>query len=499
MPLVLGVDSSTQSTKVELRDADDGTLVGAARAPHPAVHPPCSEQDPEAWWEALRSAAAEATADGTHDVAAVSVAAQQHGMVVLDGAGRPLRAAKLWNDTESAPEAAAMVAGLGAGEWATRTGSVPVAAFTVTKLAWLARHEPGTARAVRSVLLPHDYLTYRLTGRMVTDRGDASGTGYFDPAGGAWLPGLLEEVVGPGDWAARLPAVLGPTEAAGPLGAAGAAALDIGRTGLVGPGTGDNMAAALGLGLAPGRVAISIGTSGTVFARSAGPSADPTGTVDGFADAAGGFLPLVCTLNATRVTGAVARLLGVTDEGLDALAFAGPSGASGTTLLPYFDGERTPDRPAATGVLAGLRSEVTREDLARAAVEGVVCGLLDALDALAAVVPAEEGPLLLAGGGARSPAFRRVLADLSGRPVLVSDLDEAVATGAAVQAAAVLTGRPLDEVQTAWGLGGGSTVEPDGSVDAAAVRDAYAALRAGSQPAPTAGVAPGADRGSGAR
>jgi xylulokinase len=495
VPLVLGVDSSTQSTKVELRDADDGTLVGAGRAPHPGVHPPRSEQDPEAWWEALRLAAAEATADGARDVASVSVAAQQHGMVVLDGAGRPLRAAKLWNDTESAPEAAAMVDGLGAGEWATRTGSVPVAAFTVTKLAWLVRHEPDTARAVRSVLLPHDYLTYRLTGRKVTDRGDASGTGYFDPAAGSWLPGLLEEVVGPGDWAECLPEVLAPTEAAGRLGAAAAAALGTGRTGLVGPGTGDNMAAALGLGLTSGRVAISIGTSGTVFARSAGPTADPTGTVDGFADAAGGFLPLVCTLNATRVTGAVARLLGVTDEGLDALALAGPAGASGTTLLPYFDGERTPDRPTATGVLAGLRSGVTREDLARAAVEGVVCGLLDALDALAAVVPADDGPLLLAGGGARSPAFRRVLADLSGRPVLVPDLDEAVATGAAVQAAAVLTGRPLHEVQTAWGLGGGATVEPDGSVDAAAVRDAYAALRAG----PPAVVSPGSDTGSGTR
>ncbi len=477
MPLVLGVDSSTQSTKVELRDADDGTLIGSARAPHPAVHPPRSEQDPEAWWEALCLAVAEATADGAHAVAAVSVAAQQHGMVVLDGGGRPLRAAKLWNDTESAPEAAAMVAGLGAGAWAARTGSVPVAAFTVTKLAWLARHEPDTARAVRSVLLPHDYLTYRLTGRMVTDRGDASGTGYFDPSAGAWLPDLLEEVVGPGDWAARLPVVLGPTEAARPLGATGAAALDVDCMGVVGPGTGDNMAAALGLGLVPGQVCVSIGTSGTVFARSARPTSDPTGAVAGFADAAGGFLPLVCTLNATRVTAAVARLLGVTAAGFDALALAGSSGASGLTLLPYFDGERTPDRPAATGAITGLRSEVTREDMARAAVEGVVCGLLDGLDALDAVVPCDDGPLLLVGGGARSPAFRRVLADLSGRAVQVPDVGEAVATGAAVQAAAILSGRPIEEVQAAWGLGGGVAVEPDGSVDVAAVRDAYARLR----------------------
>jgi len=477
VPLVLGVDSSTQSTKVELRDAEDGTLVGSARAPHPAVHPPRSEQDPDAWWEALCLATAEAMADGSHAVAAVSVAAQQHGMVVLDGAGQPLRPAKLWNDTESAAEAASMVAELGAGEWAARTGSVPRAAFTVTKLAWLARHEPTAARAIASVLLPHDYLTYRLTGRRVTDRGDASGTGYFDPTSGSWLPDLLDRFAGPGDWADRLPTVLGPTESAGPLGAGGEAGLDIGTVAVVGPGTGDNMAAALGIGLAPGRAGVSIGTSGTVYARTLTPVADPTGTVAGFADAAGGFLPLACTLNATRVTGAVARLLGVTPGGLDDLALAATPGASGLVLLPYFDGERTPDRPTATGTLAGIRSDVSRQDLARAAVEGVVCGLLDALDGLAAVAVLDDGPLVLVGGGARSPAYRQVLADLSGRAVLVPDGDEAVATGAAVQAAAVLLGRPLAEVQESWRLGEGLLVEPDDSVDAAAVRSAYAEVR----------------------
>lgn len=477
MPLVLGVDSSTQSTKVELRDADDGTLVGSARAPHPAVHPPRSEQDPAAWWEALCLATAEATADGSHAVAAISVAAQQHGLVVLDAAGRPVRPAKLWNDTESAPEAAALVAALGADTWARRTGSVPGAAFTVAKLAWLMAHEPATVTAMGSLLLPHDYLTFRLTGRRVTDRGDASGTGYFDPSGGTWLVDVLEEVIGPAPWRRLLPDVLGPVEPAGPVDGPGRSDLDVGPVGTVGPGTGDNMAAALGLGLAEGRVCVSVGTSGTVFTRTARPTADPTGAVAGFADAAGGFLPLVCTLNATRVTDAVARLLGVTAAEFDALAVASAPGASGLTLLPYFDGERTPDRPGVTGILAGIRSDVSREDLARATVEGVVCGLLDGLDALSAVAPVCDGPLVLVGGGARSVAVRRVLADLSGRPVLVADAAEAVATGAAVQAAAVLTGRPIAAVQEAWGLGGGATVDPDGAVDGSAVREAYAALR----------------------
>jgi xylulokinase len=477
VPLVLGVDSSTQSTKVEVRDADDGTLVGAARAPHPAVHPPRSEQDPEAWWEALRLAAAEATGDGSLRVAAVSVAAQQHGMVVLGADGRVLRPAKLWNDTESAPEARRLVAERGAAEWAARTGSVPVAAFTVAKLAWLARHEPEVARAVRSVLLPHDYLTYRLSGRRVTDRGDASGTGYFDPTAGAWLCDLLDEAVEPADWAARLPDVLGPTEPVGPPSRQGEEGLDVGAIDVVGPGTGDNMAAALGIGLAPGQACISLGTSGTVFARSDQPVADPTGAVAGFADATGRYLPLACTLNATRVTGAVAGLLGVTDAGLDGLALSAATGTSGLTLLPYFDGERTPDRPAATGVLAGLRSGVTRAGLAAAAFEGVVCGLLDALDVLAGLVAVGDGPLLLVGGGGRSAAYRRAVADLSGRPVLVPDLDEAAATGACVQAAAVLRGRPPDEVRAGWGIGAGMLTVPDPAVDAAGVRQAYAALR----------------------
>jgi xylulokinase len=237
------------------------------------------------------------------------------------------------------------------------------------------------------------------------------------------------------------------------------------------------MAAALGLGIVPGRVCVSIGTSGTVYTRSHDPVADPTGAVAGFADAAGGYLPLVCTLNATRVTATVARLLGITPAELDQLALAARPGASGITLVPYFDGERTPDRPGATGTIAGIRSDAGRQDLARAAVEGVVCGLLDALEALGAMVDVDDGPLVVVGGGARSPAYRRVLADLSGRPVLVPTGDEAVATGAALQAAAVVSGRTLDELRSAWGLGGGTLVEPDRSVDAGAVRAAYAHVR----------------------
>jgi xylulokinase len=241
------------------------------------------------------------------------------------------------------------------------------------------------------------------------------------------------------------------------------------------------MAAALGIGLRPGDVAVSLGTSGTVYTVADAPTADVTGAVAGFADATGRYLPLVCTLNATKVTDTVAALLGVDHAGLDALALAAAPGAGGLVLLPYLDGERTPDRPGATGVLAGLRRDVGRGDVARAAVEGVVCGLLDGLDALGAVAPVTGGALHLVGGGARSAAYRQVLADLTGRPVLVPAGDEHVALGACVQAAAVLHGRPPLEVAAAWaGASPGATevTEPGpGAAAAAEVRAAYAARR----------------------
>jgi xylulokinase len=465
VPLVAGVDSSTTATKVEVRDLDSGQVVGGGSSPHPPTRPPRSEQPPEAWWAAFEAAWHQA---GDPDVAAVSVAGQQHGMVALDDSRRVIRPAKLWNDTQSAPEAASLIDRLPGGRaaWAEACGLVPVASFTITKLAWLRRHEPEAWERLAHVVLPHDWLTLELTGRLVTDRGDASGTGYWSAASGTYRHDLLALVDPERDWSSVVPTVLGPLEAAGEWNGA-----------LVGPGTGDNMAGALGVGLRAGDVVVSIGTSGTVYGVSDRPTADASGIVAGFADATGRHLPLVCTLNATKVTDAAGRLLGVDHEGLDRLALAGSPGAGGLTLLPYLDGERTPDRPNATGVLAGLRSDVGPEQLARAAVEGVVCGLLDGLDALAAFAPT-GGQLIVVGGGARSHAYRRVLADLSGREVLVPLVGEQVATGACVQAAAVVTQSEPADVADAWKLGAGNLVEPGPGVAAAAdVRAAYDALR----------------------
>ena len=425
MDLVAGVDSSTQSTKVLLCRAEDGTVVGSASAPHPAG----TECPPDRWWEALTSAGR----DLLERAAAVGVAAQQHGMVVLDDSGAVIRDAMLWNDVKSAPQAAALVSEFGGpAEWAARTGSVPTMSFTVTKLRWLAENEPGHAARVHRVVLPHDWLTWKLAGgdaraEPTTDRGDASGTGYFSPAEGAWLPDYAERALGR---PVALPRVAGPAEV-------------VGRTrwgAALSAGTGDNMGAALGLGLLDGDVAVSIGTSGTAYAATAKESADPTGLVCGFADATGRYLPLACTINAARVLDVTAAMLGVSAAGLAELALAAPAGAEGLTLLPYLDGERTPNRPAANGVLRGLTTaNMTRENMARAAVEAVLCSLADAIDCLrpCGITPAR---IVLTGGAAQSAAVRQIAPAIFGLPVAVPEAAEYVAIGAARQAAWALSG-----------------------------------------------------------
>jgi xylulokinase len=391
-------------------------------------------------------------------------------MVVLDADRQVIRPAKLWNDTEPAPDAGWLIKQMEGREadWAAAVGSVPVAAFTVAKLSWLHRSEPENWARLAHVVLPHDWMTLRLTGELVTDRGDASGTGYWSPSTGQYRWDVLSIIDKDLDWSTVLPRVAGATEVVGSWNGA-----------KVGCGTGDNMAAALGLGLQPGVAVLSLGTSGTAYALSDRPTADPSGAVAGFADASGRYLPLACTLNATKVTDAIARLLAVDHGEFDRLALSAPAGAAGVTILPYFDGERTPNLPKSTGLVAGLRSDVSREHIARGAVEGVVCGLLDALDALASQTPLNA--VMLVGGGARSEAFRHVVAELCDLPVSVADADEAVATGACVQAAAIVLEIDHHEVGERWGLGHGTPLDAS-KTDTAGVRARYAELRSATHP-----------------
>ena len=461
MVLVAGIDSSTQSCKVVVRDAASGSLVRSGRARHPEG----TEVDPEAWWSALGRAVADA--GGLEGVAAVSVAAQQHGMVALAEDGRVVRPALLWNDTRSAPQAERLTRDRGGAWWSEHTGSVPLAAYTVTKLAWLAEHEPQAALQTYAVGLPHDWLTWRLAGGgpgrwpddLVTDRSDASGTGYWNPRTGTYELDLLRDVLG---HEIVVPRVLGPSDAAG------AAVQHHGL--LLGPGAGDNAAAAFALGARPGDVVLSVGTSGVVSAVTEHAVSDASGLVSGFADATGRFLPLACTLNAARVLDAVARMVGVPVGELDRLASGAPVGADGLVLVPYLEGERTPNLPHATGALHGmtLRS-TTPGHLARAAFESVACSLADALDALAGQgVRAERA--LLVGGGARSTVLRQTLADVLGLPVTVPEPGEYVADGAARQAAWVLDG---GEAPPEWAAPQ-SPVLVSPQADGRAVRERYA-------------------------
>ncbi|MCS6577980.1 xylulokinase [Curtobacterium poinsettiae] len=458
MALVAGVDSSTQSCKVTIRDAATGAVVREGRASHPDG----TSVDPRHWWDALGAAVADA--GGLDDVGAVAVAGQQHGMVALDADGRVVRDALLWNDVRSADAAAQMVDELGQEAWVARTGLVPVASFTGTKLRWLRDAEPENAARVAAVALPHDWLSWRLRGygpadesplgpdleALATDASDASGTAYWDPVRREYDPELFELALGRpmrsasmgDDDAVVVPRVVAPDEAMGTLSTdvelPGGAVAPSGL--VVGAGLGDNAGAALGLGLGPGDVAVSLGTSGTVFGVSDAEVRDPSGTVAGFADGTGSRLPIVTTLNAARVLEVIGGLLGVDHDALGELALQAPAGADGLVLVPYFVGERTPNRPDATASLLGMTPTTTdRAHLARAAVEGMLCALADGLAAVQDTGVTVER-LLLIGGAARNPAVRAVAAQVFGRDVLVPEAGEYVAAGAAKQAAWALTG-----------------------------------------------------------
>ena len=453
--LVAGVDCSTQGTKVLVVDPEGGSVEATGRAPHTVAGTGgARETDPENWWQALRAALAETGRAG--EVGAISIAGQQHGLVVTDAGGRPLRHAILWNDTRSALEARELTEALGGpSEWAERIGLVPVPSFTATRWAWLRAHEPQTAAAARAVRLPHDFLSERLCGRGVTDRGDASGTAWWSTRDQSYSGEVLELI---GLDAALLPDVLGPAEVAGELSAAAELGLPAGA--LVGPGPGDNMGAALGLGAAPGQPVVSLGTSGTAYAVMDERTVDPSGTVAGFADASGRFLPLTATLNATLAVDRVAEWLGL-ERGA-----AAPR--TEVVVLPYLDGERTPNLPRAAGMIAGLRHSTTREEILLAAYEGAAASLVEALEQLARLAAGldPDAPLILIGGGARGEVWQRTVARLSGRRVLVPEADELVALGAAVQAAAVLSGESPEEVARRWRKSAGAEVDPPAERDA---------------------------------
>ncbi|MER5461427.1 xylulokinase [Streptomyces sp. NPDC002668] len=462
--VVIGVDSSTQSAKAAFIDAGTGRTLAVGRAPHQVTgESGARESDPEVWWHALRDAVAMGLKESGLSASAVTgiaVAGQQHGLVVLDRAGQPMRPALLWNDTRSAPQAAALTEALGGPDaWTARTGSVPVASMTAAKWQWLREHEPRAAEAAAAVRLPHDFLTERLAGVAATDPGDASGTCWYSTATGAYDPGLLRLIGLDADLLPGVAATGGVR--VGSLSAAAAAELGLTAGIAVAAGTGDNMAAAVGLGLGGAGLldhpALSLGTSGTVFAAS---RTRPASTaLAGFAAADGTYLPLACTLNCTVAVDKIAGLLGLHRDTAEA--------GGEVVLLPYLDGERTPDLPAASGLLTGLRHTTSRQQLLGAAYEGAVVTVLRALDEVlraCGLDPADgevaARPLRLVGGGAKGRHWVETVRRLSGRPLLIPESGELVALGAAALAAAAATGEDPVALAGSWQAGSGAELAP---------------------------------------
>ncbi len=451
MALFLGVDCGTQGTKALLVD-EAGLAAGRGYARHVLIERATGarEQDPAWWVEAMVKAVREAVAASggrAGEVRAIGVSGQQHGLVVLDAEQRVIRPAKLWNDTETAPQNAEIVRRLGGkAAWFERFGVVPLTGYTVSKLLWLKEREPENFARVRHVLLPHEYLNWWLTGAMRAEAGDASGTGFFDNRSRSWRTEVLDAIDGgSGQLAAALPELVAADGVVGPLRAEAAAELGLPPGALVAAGGGDNMMGAIGTGnVREGVVTLSLGTSSTVYSFSEQPVKDATGNVAPFCSSTGGWLPLVCTMNATNVVTGTVTLLGQTVEAIDPALAATPIGADGLVFLPFLNGERTPDLPEAKGSLVGLTAvNLSAQHLIRAAVEGVSFGVLNGLDLVLAGKQATVVQVI--GGGARSRGWRQLLADATGAEVRTPEEEESGCLGAAMQAmvaAAAAAGRP---------------------------------------------------------
>jgi xylulokinase len=440
-PVLLGIDSGTQSTKVLAIDLASGEIVAEGRGSHTGA----STQDPRDWWRALKQAIAPIAA---HRLRGISVSGQQHGCVLIDEAGNPVGPVPLWNETSAAPDADRLNR---EADFPAAIGSRLVAAFTIAKLAHLQRTEPERIARAHAVGLPHDWLNRQLTGRLATDRGDASGSGWWSPATGETRRDLLALAIGAMDAARlRLPDVLQVDEPAGELSRHAAAELGLPPGIPIGPGTGDNMAAALGIGVRAGEYVISLGTSGTAYAVSARPTHDPSGVICGFADATGQHLPLVCQINCTRTVDAVARLCGLEPVAALDLAATVEPGADGLLLEPWFGGERTPNLPDASAVLHGMTLDnLSPERFVRSAIDAVAAGLAYGVGRLRAA-GIEGNAISLVGGGSRHIAWQQAIADAAGLPVHVRGGREHAARGAAIQVGAIVKGIPIDTLSDAW-------------------------------------------------
>ena len=455
--LFIGLDSGTQSTRAVLVDGGTGRVLASRSAAYdilPSDVPGTKEQDPSDWVRAATDVIAgvlgEAAPDAGGRVAGIGISGQQHGFVPLDAAGRVIRPAKLWCDTSTAPQCETLIGRLGGLPRAIeRIGNGIPPGFTASKILWLKEHEPDHYARLATVLLPHDYLAFWLTGRAHMEWGDASGTALMDVRTRRWCDEAVA-AIDPG-LASKLPALAHPREAAGVVQPDVARRFGL-RGDVVVSGSGDNMMGAIGTGnVTDGTVTASLGTSGTIYACSRQPIVDPAGEVAAFCDATGQWLPLVCTMNVTVATEMVRRLFGLDHAALSAAAASVEAGAEGLLLIPFFEGERTPNVPDGTGVWIGVRPRTsTAGHMARAAMEGATLGLNYGLNRLRALglSPRE---IRLTGGGSRSAVWRQIAADVFDCPVVCPAGEEGAAYGAALHALwvwghAAGAGRPIEDI-----------------------------------------------------
>ena len=436
----IGIDSGTQGTKALVVDIGTGEVRGRGSSPHAMIAglgPGASEQDPATWISAMEKAMAgalKASGIDPQTVVSLGVSGQQHGFVPMGKDGRPIRAAKLWNDTSTVEETGMIIDRLGGKAGAiAKLGICPAVGFTASKILWLKRHEPESFARLAAVLLPHNFLNHHLTGNLHMEYGDASGTGLMDVRNLRWS----EEALGAidGGLSAFLPRLSHPKEPVGFIRPEFAGRFGLGRV-LVSAGGGDNMMAAIGTGnVVPGVCSLSLGTSGTVYSFAPRPFIDPMGEIAAFCDSTGGWLPLLCTMNVTNTTELFKSLHGLSNEGLEALARSAPPGASGLIFLPFVDGERVPVLPSSSGVFFGLtRRTFETASMARAVMEGTILDLGYGFARMRelGMTPTE---IRATGGGASSALWLQIVADVLGTPVVTLAEREAAAYGAALQSA----------------------------------------------------------------
>ena len=451
--MYLGIDCGTQGTKALILDADSGEVLGHGAAPHAMISGPNGrrEQDTEDWLTAFERATAQALASAGIDgqqILGISVSGQQHGLVMLDIDGQVLRPAKLWCDTESTPQNDLLLGELGGTRGSLeRLGLAIAPGYTVSKLLWTRDEHPELFERIAHILLPHDYLNFWLTGLARAEYGDASGTGYFDVRRRQWDTALLHRIDPSGRLEAALPTLIESHEAVGTLRPGIAARLGINPDAIVASGGGDNMMGAIGTAnIQPGTITMSLGSSGTVYGFSDRPLVLDEPAVATFCSSSGGWLPLICTMNLTNVTGAVRQLLHLDIKGFNEAVSVSPIGAEGILMLPFLNGERVPPLPHATGSVLGLTStNLTPGNLCRAAVEGTTYGLRYGLDLLRAG-GLHTREIRLVGGGANSTVWRQLVADIMDAPVVCTEQTEAAALGAAIQAAWCHTGQDLAQL-----------------------------------------------------